>query len=112
MTIKGSKDLMLLFNDKKSIDFGMKFNPKLIEIHSVCLNDIHLLEKLRANISKDQKVVLGIGGTDLYEIENAIETLKHDNIILMFGFQNYPTKYKDINLNKIRKIKQLYPDFA
>ena len=26
----------------------------------------------------------------------------------MFGFQNYPTKYKDINLSKIRKIQNLF----
>lgn len=110
-TLNSDKEIMLLFNDQKSIDFGMKFNPKLIEIHSVCLNDLHLLEKLGKNISKDQKIVLGIGGSDLTEIENALEILRHDNIILMFGFQNYPTRYEDVNFNKIRKIKQLYPNF-
>jgi len=26
----------------------------------------------------------------------------------MFGFQNYPTKYADVNLKKIRKIQSLY----
>lgn len=110
-TLAGGKDIMLLFNDQKAIDFGMKFHPKLIEIHSVALNDVYLLEKLKDNISSDQKVVLGIGGSDLYEIENAIETLAHDNIVLMFGFQNYPTKYEDINLDKVRRIKGMYPDF-
>ena len=44
---KSSKKLMLLFNDKKSIDFGMKYQPELVEIHSVCLNDIHLLNRLK-----------------------------------------------------------------
>ena len=33
---------MLLFNDKKSIEFGMKFDPEIVEIHSVCLNDIFI----------------------------------------------------------------------
>ena len=109
--INGGKNIALLLNDKKSINFGMGFNPKLVEIHSVCLNDIHLLEELRANISKDQKIILGIGGADLYEIENAISTLNHDNIVLMFGFQNYPTRYEDVNFNKIRKIMHLYPKY-
>ena len=27
----------------------------------------------------------------------------------MFGFQNYPTKYKNINLEKVRKIQSMYP---
>jgi len=111
MTLNSKKKIMLLLNDRKAIDFGMKYNPRLVEIHSVCLNDLHLLMKLKDSISKDQKIVLGIGGSDLYEIENAVEVLKHDKIVLMFGFQNYPTKYEDINLNKIRKIRQLYPNF-
>ena len=110
-TRSGSKDIMLLLNDRKAIDFGMRFNPKLVEIHSVCLNDVKLLEHLSGSLHKDQKVVLGVGGSDLYEIERAMETLRHDNIILMFGFQNYPTKYHNINLHKIKKVKKLYPEY-
>ena len=111
MTRNGGKEIMLLLNDTKAIDFGLKFNPKLIEIHSVCLNDIHLLEHLRGNLEQDQQVVLGVGGSDLYEIESAIETIQHENVILMFGFQNYPTNYNNINLRKIKKIKELYPEY-
>ncbi|WKZ71064.1 MAG: N-acetylneuraminate synthase family protein [Melioribacteraceae bacterium] len=111
LTINNEKELMLLFNDKKSVDFGMKFNPYLIEVHSTCLNDIHLLEHIRNNISKTQKIVLGVGGSTLYEIENAIEILQSKNIILMFGFQNYPTEYANINLRKVKKIMQMFPDF-
>jgi sialic acid synthase SpsE len=110
-SIDGNKDIMLLLNDTSSIEFGMKFNPQMVEIHSVCLNDIHLLNCLKSNINKQQKIVLGIGGTDLYEIENAINILQHENIVLMFGFQNYPTKFEDINLNKMRKIMNLFPNF-
>ena len=29
----------------------------------------------------------------------------------MFGFQNYPTVYEDINLNKIRRIMRLFSNF-
>jgi N,N'-diacetyllegionaminate synthase len=111
MTLDKGKELMLLLNDKKSIDFGMKFNPTLVEIHSVSINDFNLLEKLKRNIDKDQKIVLGIGGTDLNEIEAAINILDHEHMVLMFGFQNYPTRYEDINLKKIRKIMKLYPEF-
>ena len=31
-------------------------------------------------------------------------------IILMFGFQNYPTAYKNINLNRIRRLMHLFPN--
>ncbi len=110
-TNKSEKELMLLFNDSKSIEFGMKFNPTLVEIHSTCLNDFYLLEKLKFCIQKHQKIVLGIGGSSINEIENALDILQHDKIILMFGFQNYPTKYSDINLRKMRRIMNLFPEY-
>ena len=106
-----NKKPMLLFNDTKAIDFGMKYNPEIVEIHSVCLNDIALLEHLNSKLKANTKVVLGVGGSDLYEIENAISIFNTKNIVLMHGFQNYPTKYEDINFGKMLKIMQLYPNY-
>lgn len=109
MASSGSKELMLLFNDKKAVEFGMAYNPLHIEIHSVCLNDINLLNALKQHLTPKTKVVLGVGGSSLYEIENALNILQHSNVVLMFGFQNYPTKYEDINFAKIRRIMKLFP---
>lgn len=111
IALDNSKKLMLLFNDQKAIDFGMIYQPEIIEIHSVCLNDIKLLNHLKTKIKPETKIVLGVGGSDLYEIENAIQIIDTDNIVLMHGFQNYPTKYEDINFGKIKKILSLYPDY-
>lgn len=108
---RNNKKLMLLFNDTKAIEFGMPFHPSLVEIHSVCLNDINLLHALKSNIPNITPIVLGIGGTTLYEIENALNILQHSNIILMFGFQNYPTKYEDVNFSKMRRIMSLFPEY-
>lgn len=105
------KEVMLLLNDTKAIEFGLSFKPEYVEIHSVCLNDIFLLEKLRSQIKKKTKVVLGVGGSDIDEIQNVIKYLKHLNLVLMFGFQNYPTLFEDVNLNKIRKIMKFFPEF-
>lgn len=102
---------ILLFNDCKAVDFGMSFNPDMVEIHSVCLNDIKLLDHLRTCLNADTKVILGIGGTDLYEVENAINIIDTENIVLMHGFQNYPTKYEDINFSKVRRIISMYPQY-
>jgi sialic acid synthase SpsE len=55
---------------------------------------------------------LGVGGSSLYEIEYAIDRLEHDRIILMFGFQNYPTHYENINFRKIQRIMNLFPEFT
>lgn len=106
-----NKELMLLLNDTKAIEFGLSLNPEYVEIHSTCLNDIFILKKLKEKILKKTKVVLGVGGTSIDEIQYAINFLDHANIILMFGFQNYPTVYKDVNLNKIRRIMKLFDNF-
>ena len=105
------KQVMLLLNDIEAIKFGLSFNPEYVEIHSVCLNDVFMLDELKRGLSQNTKVVLGVGGTSINEIDHAINYLKHSNILLMFGFQNYPTVYEDINLSKIRKIMKLFDNF-
>lgn len=104
------KELMLLLNDTKAIDFASKFNPEMIEIHSVCLNVPRLQRAIIANIDKKAKVVIGIGGCSLDEVKKAVQFFHEREIVLMFGFQNYPTKYEDVNLRKIRKIQSLYSE--
>jgi N,N'-diacetyllegionaminate synthase len=106
-----NREIMLLMNDTDAIEFGLSFNPEYAEIHSVCLNDIFMLQKLKKNLQNQTKMVLGVGGTSIDEIENAINFLKHSNTILMFGFQNYPTVYEDVNLNKIRRLMKLFDNF-
>ena len=102
------KEIMLLLNDTKAIDFGISLKPEYVEIHSACLNDLFLLKKLKENLTDDIKVVLGVGGTSIDEIKYAINFLSHSNTILMFGFQNYPTVLKDVNINKIRRLMKLF----
>ena len=106
-----NKKPMFLVNDKKALDFCLKYNPELVEIHSVCLNDINLLEYLKNKLPDTTKIVLGVGGSSLYEIENAVNILKRSKIILMHGFQNYPTRYEDINFKKVQKIIKLFSEY-
>ena len=51
-----AKNLCCLLNDTKSVDFASKFNPEMIEIHSVCLNVPRLQSAIIENIdSKRQR---------------------------------------------------------
>jgi N,N'-diacetyllegionaminate synthase len=102
------KEIMLLLNDTKAIKFAAKYNPELVEIHSVCLNVPRLQYTIMEEIDSTAKIVIGVGGCSLQEIDKAVEIFKQRETVLMFGFQNYPTKYADVNLKKIRKIQSLY----
>ena len=105
---KNNKELMLLLNDTKAVEFATQFNPEMVEIHSVCLNVPRLQRAVFENIDSKTKVVIGIGGCSLDEITQAAQCFLDREIVLMFGFQNYPTKYEDVNIRKIRKIQNLY----
>jgi sialic acid synthase SpsE len=59
----------------------------------------------------DGCIILGIGGSSLNDISYAVDFLRHQkkqDIILMYGFQSYPTNYADINLLKMNTIKNLF----
>jgi N,N'-diacetyllegionaminate synthase len=109
--VQQDKKLMLLYNDTRAIQFGAQFEPDFVEIHSVCLNDTLLLNSLKDNISSDTNIILGVGGSSLNEIEFALEQLNHSKIVLMFGFQNYPTKYENLSFSKIKRVMNLFPEF-
>ncbi len=108
-TAKGI-DIVLLCNDPKSAEYAnnSKFDIKAIEIHATGLNDVFLLEK--ASQFKNT-VILGTGGSTLDEIDYAINYLKErgkNDIFLMHGFQNYPTDFKDIKLERMNKLSKLF----
>lgn len=103
-------DVVALCDDIDSIDFIIEEHPgiKGIELHSTSLNDYFLLQRA-ADFSGT--VILGIGGSDLDEIGYAVGMLRKLNkndILLMYGFQAYPTDYADINLSKMLKIRDMF----
>jgi len=109
---ENNKEIMLLLNDIKAIEFAKKFKPEMVELHSVCLNVPRLQKTVIENIDNNTKVVIGVGGCSTYEIQEAVNFFQQREIVLMFGFQNYPTKFEDVNLLKIRKMQKLFPNNA
>ena len=103
-------DLIALCNDVKSVEFAIQspFNIIAIEIHATGLNDVFLLEKAA---QFEHTVILGTGGSTMDEIEYAINFLNErgkEDIFLMHGFQNYPTDFKDIKLNRMNQLQHLF----
>jgi len=105
---KNNKELMLLLNDTKSVKFAKKFNPEMVELHSVALNVPRMQDAVKRHINNKAKIVIGVGGCSVEEVQEAVHFFYGKEIVLMFGFQNYPTKYEDVSLLKIRKIQDLF----
>ena len=109
-TQKKNLDIVALCDDVESMKFINKNYSDIfaIEIHSTGLNDYYLLKEA---IIFPGKIILGVGGSSIDEIEYAVDfirTNKNNDILLMYGFQSYPTDYKDINLSKMLKLRSLF----
>ena len=79
-----------------------KCKIKGIKIHSSDLKNYELLHELK---DKNIRIILGVGGSTFPEIEKAIKVLGKNEIIVMSGFQAEPNDVEDIELNKIKLIK-------
>jgi len=96
-------DIIALCNDIASLEWinkECKTPVKAIELHATGINDIFLLNEAACF---SNTVMLGIGGSTLDQLDFAITLLKNQNkndIFLMYGFQIYPTDYKNINFRK------------
>ena len=108
---KSNLEIVALCNDLASLEWinnECSSPVKVVEIHATGINDIFLLKEA----AKFQNtVMLGIGGSTVDQLGFAINYLREQgktDIFLMYGFQNYPTDYTDVNFSKIGVIKELF----
>jgi len=88
--------------------FANKLGTDIFKIHSSDIGNIDLLKYLA---STNKPIILSCSGCKINEIDNAIQILKNNGksqIILMHGFQGFPTKISDINLDRIKTFQTLY----
>lgn len=108
---KSDLDIIALCNDVASLEWintECATTVKAVELHATGINDIFLLLEAA---KFEGTVMLGVGGSSLDQLDFAINFLKEQNktdIFLMYGFQNYPTDYKDVNFSKIPLIQNLF----
>ena len=87
--------------------YGIKLQPSI-------LNNLNLFELLKNLNLKSKVIILNISGVLFNDIKNILkkfEELKPKKIIIQFGFQSYPTKISDTNLNKINFLKKYFPNY-
>ncbi len=84
-----------------ALKFAIKSNLDGIKIHSSDLSNIKILTQLK---KYKNKIFISCGGSNLIEISNAIKIIDSKKVVLLHGFQSYPTSIKDVNFEKLKKI--------
>ena len=93
----------------RAVDFLESLDCELYKIASFEITDLKLIRYIA---SKKKPIIVSTGMATVKEIKNAIKEIKryHNKIIILHCVSSYPTKLKDINLEKINKLKLLYKD--
>jgi sialic acid synthase SpsE len=95
-------------NDTASLEFAeAALNPDFYVLSPASFVEIKLLTRMAAT-GRDS--IFRTGGATLGEIEQAVYIFKyHDTrVILLHGFQNYPTRIEETNLALLPTLKDLF----
>ena len=85
---------------EKSLQLAEQIGVEAVKIHGTDIANKRLLN-LVSN-TKIKQVILGAGGALKSEILVALDILKNKEILLLFGFQSYPTANMDNHINRIK----------
>jgi sialic acid synthase SpsE len=91
---------------EKSLNLADEIGVGAIKIHGTDISNKRLLSLVAK--SKVKQVILGAGGALQSEISIALNLLKNKHIILLFGFQSYPTANSDNQINRIKWASELF----
>jgi len=97
---------------KKEVDFLVnELESPFIKVASMDLNNYPFLEYMA---KKGKPMIVSTGLSELYEIDKAIKTIEaagNKQIIILHCVATYPPIDSDVNLNNIKTLMTIYPDY-
>lgn len=97
---------------ERSLRLAEQLKLNVVKLHGTDIANIGFLEQVAE--SSVPKVLLGAGGAYFDEIERAIEILSGKEIVVLLGFQGYPTPDGTNQIARVRlladRFKQTHPD--
>jgi|GEM_PF-2244893 len=107
--------VILAVLDQRGLELAIDLCDKIsaIEIHPSCIPDAEFMNKaVKFCEESDILLILGISGFSFYEIEYMIRVylkgFDKDRLLLMYGFQNYPTLLTSLHLNRIQLLEEKF----
>lgn len=94
--------------DYESADALEKLNVNAYKIGSGDITNVLFLKYIA---SRAKPMIISTGMSNLGEVEDAVEAIKsigNENIVLLHCTSNYPTEYKDVNLNAMITLKNAF----
>ncbi len=101
---KNNIELFLDIFGEKSLKLAEKLKIKTIKVHPTDIDNVGFLKKIA--LSNIKNIILGVGGYEYKKIVDAIKLFGNNkNLIIMHGFQGYPTLEEENNLYRINFLK-------
>ena len=94
----------------QGLNLSEKLNIKSIKLHATDINNLGFLGMVSK--SSIERVMLGVGGALLSEIETALQILDSKEVILFHGFQGYPTLIESNQMSRIEILKNSFSSFT
>ena len=105
---------LICFSTPFSVE-GVAFLEELDNpIYKIASSDVNYVDMLEVIGATKKPVFLSTGKCTLPEMDMAIELLQKSgttDLCLLHCIANYPSKMENMNLNVIKTLKQMYPEF-
>lgn len=92
----------------KSLTLAERIGVTTIKLHGTDLTNIALLTEVSSS-NTVKRVLLGAGGGFANELKQALDILRNKEVIVLVGFQGYPTPTES---NQIARVRELYQDLC
>lgn len=89
----------------RSLALAAKIGAAAVKLHGTDIANVGLLNQVAS--SSVNRVLLGAGGAHLSELQRAIEILSAKDVVVLLGFQGYPTPSDANQIARIRLLSAL-----
>jgi N,N'-diacetyllegionaminate synthase len=90
----------------ESLRMAEAIGVRTIKLHGTDIANQGLLRQVKK--SSINKILLGAGGAYRSEIDNAIKTLSEKEVVILLGFQGYPTPIAANQIARVRHLVEVY----